>query len=153
MSKWSETKATEEQLREDKEFFNFKTDDLFVFPSRKILIVDDEKEIRELVRETVMIDNFEILEADTGDTAYAMILKEHPDLIILDVKMPGKMDGLSLTQKVKGDPNMKNIPVILLTAVPVDLEQDSRLNPDAIFYKPFSPMDLLDRISDLFGEY
>lgn len=153
MSKWSETRETEKQLRADAAFFNLKGDDLFASPSRKILIVDDEKEIRELVRETVMIDDFEILEADTGDTAYDMILKEHPDLIILDVKMPGKMDGVSLTQKIKTDPNMRNIPVILLTAVPVDLEQDSRLNPDAIFYKPFSPMDLLDRISDMFGEY
>lgn len=153
MSKWSETRETEKQLRADAAFFNLKGDDLFASPSRKILIVDDEREIRELVRETVMIDDFEILEADTGDTAYDMILKEHPDLIILDVKMPGKMDGVSLTQKIKTDPNMRNIPVILLTAVPVDLEQDSRLNPDAIFYKPFSPMDLLDRISDMFGEY
>jgi len=153
MSKWSKTRETEKQLRADAAFFNLKGDDLFASPSRKILIVDDEKEIRELVRETVMIDNFEILEADTGDTAYDMILKEHPDLIILDVKMPGEMDGVSLTQKIKTDPSMRNIPVILLTAVPVDLEQDSRLNPDAIFYKPFSPMDLLDRISDMFGEY
>jgi len=153
MSKWSKTRETQKQLRADAAFFNLKGDDLFASPSRKILIVDDEKEIRELVRETVMIDNFEILEADTGDTAYDMILKEHPDLIILDVKMPGEMDGVSLTQKIKTDPNMRNIPVILLTAVPVDLEQDSRLNPDAIFYKPFSPMDLLDRISDMFGEY
>lgn len=153
MSKWSETRETEKQLRADAAFSNLKGDDLFASPSRKILIVDDEKEIRELVRETVMIDDFEILEADTGDTAYDMILKEPPDLIILDVKMPGKMDGVSLTQKIKADPNMRNIPVILLTAVPVDLEQDSRLNPDAIFYKPFSPMDLLDRISDMFGEY
>jgi len=150
MNKWAELKPLEKDLQVDGRFVDFETDNS---PTRKILIVDDEREIRELIRETVMIDNFEILEADTGDTAYDIILKEHPDLIILDVKMPGTLDGLSLTQKIKGDPNMRNIPIILLTAVPVDLEQDSRLNPDAIFYKPFSPIDLLDRISDVFGDY
>ncbi len=151
MNKWSETKSDKE-VHPEEAFFDFGAGDLLVSPCRKILIVDDEKEIRELVRETVMIDNFKILEADTGDMAYDIILKEHPDLIILDVKMPGILDGISLTQKIKSDPSTRSIPVILLTAVPVNLDQDSRLNPDAIFYKPFSPMDLLDRISDVFGE-
>ncbi|NOY79083.1 MAG: response regulator [Calditrichaeota bacterium] len=152
MNKWEELKPFVKELRFDDCFVDFRIENAITSPARKILIVDDEREIRELVRETVMIDNFEILEAETGDAAYDIILKEHPDLIILDVKMPGTLDGLSLTQKIKGDPTMRDIPIILLTAVPVDLEQNSRLNPDAIFYKPFSPIDLLDRISDIFGE-
>ena len=152
MSKWSELKRVEKELNFEDHFLDFTANDLSSSPTRKILIVDDEKEIRELVRETVMIDNFEILEADSGDNAYNIILKEQPDLIILDVKMPGTLDGVSLTRKLKSESQTMNIPVILLTAVPIELDRDSRLNPDAIFYKPFSPMDLLDRISNLFGE-
>ena len=61
---------------------DFEKNELYTSPPRKILIVDDEKEIRDLVRETIMIDNFEILEAGTGDRAYEIIQKITPDLII-----------------------------------------------------------------------
>jgi len=120
--------------------------------TRKILIVDDEKEIRELVHETLMVDNFQVIEAATGDQAYELIKKTPPDLLILDVKMPGQLDGIALTEKLKQNPATRRIPIFLLTAVPVELGENTLLYPDAIFYKPFSPMDLLDRITDLFAE-
>lgn len=131
---------------------DFEKNELYASPPRKILIVDDEKEIRDLVRETIMIDNFEILEAGTGDRAYEIIQKITPDLIILDVKMPGSLDGIALTKKIKQNEKTKDIPVFLLTAVPVELVGDSSDYPDALFYKPFSPMDLLDQITGLFSD-
>ncbi len=126
--------------------------DFSLSETRKILIVDDEKEIRELVRETLMVDNFQVVEAATGDQAYELVKKAPPDLLILDVKMPGQLDGITLTAKLKQNPATRHIPIFLLTAVPVELGDDSQLYPDAIFYKPFSPMDLLDRITGLFVE-
>ncbi len=126
--------------------------DFSLSPARKILIVDDEKEIRELVRETLMVDNFQVVEAGTGDEAYEIVKKDPPDLLILDVKMPGQLDGISLTAKLKQDAATRHIPVFLLTAVPVELGGDTQIYPDAIFQKPFSPMDLLDQITGLFAE-
>ncbi len=126
--------------------------DFSLSPARKILIVDDEKEIRDLVRETLMIDNFQVVEAATGDEAYRMVQKDPPDLLILDVKMPGQLDGISLTTKLKQNAATRHIPIFLLTAVQMDLGDDTRIYPDAIFYKPFSPMDLLDRITALFSD-
>ncbi len=127
-------------------------EDFSLSPARKILIVDDEKEIRELVRETLMVDNFQVVEAGTGDEAYEIVKKDPPDLLILDVRMPGKLDGISLTAKLKQNAATRHIPVFLLTAVPVDLGEDSQIYPDAVFQKPFSPMDLLDQITGLFAE-
>jgi CheY-like chemotaxis protein len=97
-----------------------------------------------------MVDNFQVLEAETGDEALEMIRKDPPDLVILDVKMPGTLDGLSLTARLKEEEATRHIPVFLLTAVPLQLPENGQARPDAVFYKPFSPMDLLDHITGLF---
>lgn len=117
--------------------------------SKKILIVDDEPEIRSLVKETLMVDEFRILEAENGEAALRMIRDESPDIVLLDVMMPGNYDGLEVCRRIKKDHLMQRTPVIFLTAVSLPQLQADQSQAEAIFIKPFSPMQLVDRIYDV----
>jgi signal transduction histidine kinase/DNA-binding response OmpR family regulator len=81
-----------------------------------VLIVDDERHNRELLEIMLKPEGFLILSAATGEEALAMVARQPPDLILLDVMMPG-MDGYEVVARIKGDPATKNIPVVMLTAL------------------------------------
>ena len=110
----------------------------------KLLIVDDEKLIRDVIKEYASIEKFTCYEAENGIEALEIIKKQNIDLIILDVMMP-KMDGLTFLKEMK---EIKNIPVIILSAR--DEEYDKLtgfdLNADDYLTKPFSPKELIARI-------
>ncbi len=120
---------------------------------RKLLIADDEEAVRSLVRMTLEVDSFEILEAGDGPEALAMARRHRPDLVLLDVAMPG-LSGFEVCRALKGDPATASMTVIMLTAKAQDSERQQGLDAgaDDYFTKPFSPLVLLTRVDELFAD-
>lgn len=110
----------------------------------RILIVDDQTEIRHLIRLTLDGQGYELEEAPDADTARQKILAQKPDILILDVMMPGTMDGYGLCEAIKASEQEKDIYVILLTArgQQTDLDKGRAARCDTYLVKPFSPMQL-----------
>lgn len=119
---------------------------------QKILVVDDHADIRRMMRLTLERE-YQVLEADNGEAALDMIRREHPRLVLLDIMMPGRLDGLAVLEIVKGTAELRDIDVILLTArgQVKDHEAGIRLGADEYFIKPFSPLQLLAFIHDRLG--
>lgn len=116
---------------------------------KKILIVDDQPSIRRLVS-LVLRDSFLIEEASDADTAYQRLLADRPDAVVLDVMMPGSMDGYQLCELIKRDTALAGIHVVLITArgQVSDQEFGLALGADAYFVKPFSPLGLLHHLTN-----
>jgi CheY-like chemotaxis protein len=119
---------------------------------KKVLIVDDKREIRHLVRSTLEFEEWEVFEAESGDEGVAVALEHKPDLVIMDMVMPGSMDGLEATKRIKSDPAMSECEVIMLSGSDMEL-RDAALEAGVVEFiqKPFSPLDLIDKIETLFG--
>ncbi|MBQ6222646.1 MAG: response regulator transcription factor [Solobacterium sp.] len=110
----------------------------------KILIVDDEKNIREVVKEYALLNGYEAEEASNGLDAIAMVSNSDYDCIILDIMMP-KLDGFSTCKQIK---QMKNVPIIMLSARQEEYDKlfGFELGVDDYVVKPFSPKELMARI-------
>lgn len=114
---------------------------------KKILIVDDSKDMREIAKKMLKSLNYEIFEALNGKEAIVQTLFLQPDLVIMDIMMP-EMDGIEATLRIKNDPKTKNIPVIMLTALS-DSEAVLRsydYGADYYLNKPFNKERLLKAI-------
>lgn len=119
---------------------------------KKILIVDDQAAVRELVGVTLEIGPYQILEAANGDEALRLAQAEHPDLMLLDIQMPGgKLDGLQVCRILKGDNATRNIRIVLLTAKGQEWDKQAGQDAgaDGYFVKPFSPLDLMDTVESI----
>ncbi|MFZ4538845.1 response regulator [Propionivibrio sp.] len=115
---------------------------------KKILIVDDQPSIRTIVR-LALRGRFAIEEAGEADTAYEYILANHPDAVVLDVMMPGSMNGYQLCELIKRDAGLADIHVVMMTArgQVKDQEFGHALGADAYFVKPFSPLAMARHLS------
>jgi CheY-like chemotaxis protein len=118
---------------------------------KKILIVDDSKDIRDLVIATLDTSEYRIFEAGDAMKAIAVATVEKPDFIIMDVMLPGNINGVEATKIIKTNPLTRRCDIIMLTG-----SNDSVLQREAIkagatcyFVKPFSPLDLLQRVEDI----
>lgn len=111
---------------------------------KKVLIVDDHTDIRRLLSITLGKE-YEILEAEDGVTALEAIRRNHPDIVLLDVMMPGEMDGLQVLDAIKADPHLADTLVAMVTArgQVADGEDARRRGVDAYFIKPFSPLQVV----------
>lgn len=120
---------------------------------KRVLIVEDQPDIRKLIHMTLEFEAYEIHEACDGATGLRMARALRPDLMLLDVMMPGEMDGLQVCQAIKADPALKPIRVVLLTArgQARDREAGSQAGADEYLVKPFSPLQLIDTIERLTG--
>ena len=119
---------------------------------KTILIVDDHERIRELVAVTLGdIGEYQILEAESGEMGIAKARECNPDLILMDVTMPGKYDGLDATRILKEDPATRNIYIIMLTAKgqATDKIKGKQAGADGYFVKPFSPIELIQRVENV----
>lgn len=107
-----------------------------------LLVVDDEKLIREVIKEYALNEGYEIVEAENGIEAIKKLEENHIDLIILDIMMP-KMDGLEFMKKIN-----KDIPIIILSARSEEYDKLAGfdLNADDYVTKPFSPKELMARV-------
>jgi two-component system, OmpR family, alkaline phosphatase synthesis response regulator PhoP len=112
-----------------------------------ILVVDDEEDILELVEYNLAKDGYRISCAATGEAALKSAKGQLPDLIVLDLMLPG-LDGLEICKRLKGDPKTKHIPIVMLTAKgeEADIVTGLELGADDYITKPFSPRVLAARI-------
>jgi len=120
---------------------------------KKILIADDEKSLRMLIAGTLEIGNFDVIESDNGIEALNLATTEKPDLIILDVMMPG-LTGYQVCQKIKEDEQLRQIQIIILTAKGQQADKNTAIEAKADYYvaKPFSPAYLLSLVEEILGE-
>ena len=118
---------------------------------KKILIVDDHRDIRELVDATLDSEDYQIFQAENGEQAIATAKQHDFDLIIMDIHMHGAVDGLEATRIIKTDPRMKKCKIIMLTAHGEDenREQSFQYGADGYFCKPFSPLQLLQKVESI----
>ncbi len=116
-------------------------------PKEQILVVDDEEDILELVRFNLSKEGYRAICAETGEKAVKMARSEMPDLIVLDLMLPG-MDGLEVTKFLKKDMETQHIPIVMLTAKgeESDVVTGLELGADDYVTKPFSPKILLARV-------
>lgn len=118
---------------------------------KRVLIVEDQEDIRELIRVTLEFEDYDIHEAGNGPDGLAAAQRLAPDLILLDVMMPGGMDGLQVCKAVKSDPRLRRTKVVLLTARTerTDRQAGSQAGADEYLVKPFSPLEVLTVVQRL----
>ena len=123
--------------------------------SKRILIVEDHADIRTLIHMTLEFENYDIQEAPNSDQGLEMVRQWRPDVLLLDVMMPGKLDGLDLCRLVKSDPALGHPQVVLLSArgQSQDIEAGMNAGADAYLLKPFSPLKLIETIAQLDGAH
>ena len=116
----------------------------------KIMVVDDEPDIVKLVKISLEMANFEVVEAFGGQEALDKVQAAQPDLILLDIMMPD-INGFQVCEKIKADPATKHIPVILLTAKGQrgDAEQGLNAGADDYIIKPFDPYELGEQVFEM----
>ena len=116
---------------------------------RKVLIVDDEPNVRRLSR-TILSKKFDVFEAENGIQAIEMAKAQKPDIILMDLMMP-KMDGLTACQAIRNDPEIKSIPIIMVTAVGFELNMklSQQMGSNGYLTKPFSPQELLEKTAQV----
>jgi len=124
---------------------------VFAMDKETILVVDDEKEIRDLIGIYLANDNYKVLKAENGLEALKSLEKNHVDLIVLDIMMPN-MDGIEACMKIRED---KNMPIIMLSAKSEDMDKIMGLTTGADDYvtKPFNPLELLARVKSQLRRY
>ncbi len=115
-----------------------------------ILIVDDEKKGRHLIKSILKQANYSTLEASDGLEALSVMRSEHTDLVVLDIRMP-RMDGYKVCQEMRSDESLKWIPVIMLTVMgdTLDRVRGHRLGIDDYMVKPVNPEEFLTRVSSV----
>lgn len=116
----------------------------------KILVVDDEEDLLELLRYDLSREGFSVICASTGEEALEKTGSENPDLILLDLMLPG-LDGLQVTRRLKEDPKTRDIPIAMLTArgEEADIVKGLQLGAEDYITKPFSKRVLAARLKTL----
>ncbi|MBV8521981.1 MAG: response regulator [Acetobacteraceae bacterium] len=111
---------------------------------RRILIVEDQEDNRRILRDLLSNAGFELVEAITGEEGVRLAAIHRPDLILMDVQMP-VLDGHEATRRIKAQPDLHNIPIIVVTsyALSGDDAKAKAAGADAYVSKPFSPRELL----------
>lgn len=114
-----------------------------------VLIVDDQSNIRRLLNVTLGRE-FDVVEAESGLAALDMIRRYKPKVVLLDVMMPGQIDGLQVLDAIKIDPVTASVAVAMLSArgQQSDIETARRRGADAYFVKPFSPMQIVNWVRE-----
>jgi two-component system cell cycle response regulator DivK len=117
--------------------------------STRILVVEDQADNRRILRDLLNSVGYEILEAVTADEGVTLATTQHPDLILMDIQLPG-MDGYEATRRIKADPALHHIPIIAVTsyALSGDDAQAFAAGCDSYVAKPFSPRVLLAKVRE-----
>jgi CheY-like chemotaxis protein len=120
----------------------------------KILIAEDEPDIRELVAFMLRFAGYEVLAAANGEEAVQTATREIPDLILMDVRMP-RMTGYDACRVMKSNPDLRDVPVVFLSAKGQESEIQSGLDAGAEEYllKPFSPDELTNRVRSILSKF
>jgi two-component system cell cycle response regulator DivK len=115
--------------------------------SKRILVVEDQADDRQIIRDVLAGTDYEITEAEDGEHALAAVAKDRPDLILMEIQLPS-MDGYETMRRIRTDPALLSIPIIAVTAyAPSGEEQKARAaGCDDFVPKPYSPHQLLAKI-------
>ncbi len=118
---------------------------------KTILVVDDKPEVRELLQKTLARGKYETFCAESGQDALTVARERHPDLILMDIMMPGTLNGNETTRILKSDPVTSDTKIVMLTGREGSQAMDEALaaGADGFFAKPFSPLELLRKIEEL----
>ncbi len=122
--------------------------------ANKIMVVDDEPDVVDLVKLVLESDGFDVVTAYSGKEALEKIGKEMPDLVLLDIMMP-QMDGWEVYSRIRANPKTKDIPVAMLTAKSQSIDKMIGLHVvkvDDYITKPFGRSELLERVKKILAE-
>jgi CheY-like chemotaxis protein len=114
-----------------------------------VLVADDVPDVRELISLTLSPGPFTVVEATDGNMAWSLIQRHHPEVVVLDVLMPGR-SGLELTQAIRRDPALASTYVILLSAAaqPAQVQAGLAAGADRYMIKPFSLTEFADAVTE-----
>ena len=117
--------------------------------SKRILVIEDQEDNRKIVRDLVTTSGYELIEASTGEEGLELVAKERPDLILMDIQLPG-IDGYEVTRRIKANPQLRQIPIIAVTsyALSGDDKKAFAAGCDSYVTKPYSPRLLLAKIRE-----
>lgn len=117
--------------------------------SKRILVVEDQEDNRRIIRDLLTASGFELIEAEDGLEGVAAAVREKPDLILMDIQLPG-LDGYEATRRIKAHADLKKTPIIAVTsyALSGDDKKAFAAGCDGYVTKPFSPRQLLEKIKE-----
>jgi two-component system, cell cycle response regulator DivK len=115
--------------------------------SKRILVVEDQEDDLQILRDLLTRAGFEIIEAKDGEEGVRAAVAERPDLILMDIQLP-ILDGYEATRRIKADPTLKNVPIIAVTSYTLSGGEDTAraAGCDDLVPKPYSPRQLLAKI-------
>jgi two-component system cell cycle response regulator DivK len=115
--------------------------------SKRILVVEDQEDNRQIIRDMLSATDYQITEAENGEEALAAVAKQRPDLILMDIQLP-ILDGYEATRRIKTDPALRSIPIIAVTSYALSGEEQKARESGCDDYvpKPYSPRELLAKI-------
>lgn len=126
---------------------------------KKILIVDDDPDFVESIKTLLETSGYSVVTAFDGTSGLAMAKKERPNLMILDVMMASNTEGFEVSRKIPETPELRNMPVILVTGITKEMHLPFKFEPDAswlpvdsVMEKPIQPDKLLARIAERLGK-
>ena len=120
---------------------------------KRILVVEDQEDNRQIIRDLLSAKGYELVEATTGEEGLKLAATGKPDLILMDIQLPG-MDGYEVTRRIKAKPELKHIPIIVVTSYALSGDDKKAFDAGCNGYvtKPFSPRVLLAKIREFLPE-
>ncbi len=121
---------------------------------KKILVIEDDKFLRELIIQKLIKEGYEIIEAKDGEEGVEKTKKDKPDLVLLDLILPG-IDGFEVLARIKRNPEVSNIPVIVLSNLGQREDMEKALNEGASDYlvkAHFAPDEIIKKVKTVLGE-
>ncbi len=117
--------------------------------SKRILVIEDQEDNRQILRDLLTSADFEVIEAEDGEAGLAAAAAHRPDLILMDIQLP-IVDGYEATRRIKANPSLRAIPIIVITSYALSGDDDKAraAGCDAYFSKPFSPRQLLAKVRE-----
>ena len=121
--------------------------------TKRILVVEDQEDNRRIVRDLLSASGYQLVEATTGEEGLKLAASEKPDLILMDIQLPG-MDGYEVTRRIKANPELNPIPIIVVTSYALSGDDKKAFDAGCNGYvtKPFSPRVLLAKIREFLPE-
>jgi len=120
--------------------------------SKKILVVEDTEDNRQILRDLLGMAGYEMIEANDGAEGVNQATQHKPDLILMDIQMP-VMDGYEATRRIKANPELKAIPIVAVTSYALSGDEDKAREAgcDGYIAKPFSPRQMLAKVREVLG--
>jgi DNA-binding response OmpR family regulator len=122
--------------------------------TKKILVAEDERDIRDLIAFTLQFAGFQVVSAADGQEAVELAVKEIPNLILMDARMP-RMSGYEACRRIKAEPALRDVPIVFLSAKgqEAEIRLGMEAGADEYVVKPFAPAELVERVKKLLTKY